>query len=351
VVADVPGEPRGLLDACVFGFGKPEAEARRNAADEFADSAFPALLSELKQASWLDAQPFSGTEVWGVPGRRGYAGPYYLRGHLQPEEIVDVPLFAGAEELPADGRLHLLKATAYVHDGGWLLTHELDGHATTVSERPWSKWPVPSEFAMIVRFAVFRKRDGLGDQASRDRALSRLDGPGPWRSAPEACIAEVIPKELVDSAYSLEACKGGRLLDCLVECEGGSHNACYSAALELQPIEKLKARSEALFVRACRLGFPSACTNAAADRLGALHVKEDACSTRTFKETCERASDPWACTMYGAVLISGGSAERDLPSARQVLAKSCLHGSDDPACTAAGQLLRMITSQSGNDGG
>jgi TPR repeat protein len=94
-----------------------------------------------------------------------------------------------------------------------------------------------------------------------------------------------------------------------------------------------------LFLRACRLGDSSACTNAAAGR-----KSMDECSVRTFERTCEQTGDAWGCAMLGLALAKGEGIARDVERARTVLRKACEKAQDDPACAAATRLLGQIAA-------
>jgi TPR repeat protein len=124
----------------------------------------------------------------------------------------------------------------------------------------------------------------------------------------------------------------------MTECERGRATSCYSAAIEMQGVDpKQLPAVQALFLRACSLGNSSACTNAAAGR-----KTLDACSVRTFDQTCAQTGDPWGCAMLGMALARGEGIARDLERARTVLRKACAQATDDPACAAATQLLGQI---------
>src|SRR5262249_7452338 len=146
-------------------------------------------------------------------------------------------------------------------------TVELDGHASGISERRLAALEPGAKPGMVVRFAVF---DGSAPPAvpeARERALDRLKAREPWLVPAEGCPANLIPAVLPESSYSAEACRGGRLLECLNECQRGAASFCYAAAQELQPTDLDRDLVLALFLRSCHLGYASGCTNAAAARL------------------------------------------------------------------------------------
>jgi TPR repeat protein len=114
------------------------------------------------------------------------------------------------------------------------------------------------------------------------------------------------------------------------------------AALEIQAIALDSAAAQALFLRSCRLGYASGCTNAAAGRLQGGPM--DQCSLRTFQQICDRAGDPWACTMLGSALERGEATSRDPARARAALAKACHADQEDSACQAAKAILSRLAA-------
>jgi hypothetical protein len=129
---------------------------------------------------------------------------------------------------------------------------------------------------------------------------------------------------------------------CLDRCRQGDGDGCYGLALRLQQLEE-HTYAEALFLRACKLGVASGCTNRAAH---ILHFEAEApgrlaCSARTFERTCAY-EDPWGCTMYGLVLKDGLGVPKDPKKALEVLPGGCRLGEADPACQNARELERAI---------
>jgi TPR repeat protein len=163
-----------------------------------------------------------------------------------------------------------------------------------------------------------------------------------WLFPATECPADVAAASEAEVAYSVEQCAAD-LRACLSRCQARDARACYSAALRFQNLKVEETYSEALFLRACRLGVSSGCTNRAAgimklepDRAGAAD-----CAVRTFRAMCDR-DDPWACTMFGLHLARGEGIAPDLDRALEVLKKSCRYGSDDPACSTAENLRKEI---------
>jgi hypothetical protein len=338
VLAKAPtAEQRSIagFDACVVGTGLDRASQIQSAADSYASLAFPVVWSSVKGEPLLTATAFHGTEVWGVHGYRGFLGPPGARGLDDLDRAFQAPMFERLPRLPADGHPHLLKVILHARDDGWHRTVELDGHDALVKDERWDGAPVPTTPAMIVRFAIIERADTLANEGARADAIQRLSAKPSWLYPATDCPADVMPQAFSEHTFSDQSCRGGRLLDCARGCEAGSTTACYEAAQELH--RDKHPSSEPLFLRSCRLGYASACTNAAAGRL--LGKPADDCSFRTFTQVCERAGDPWACTMTGAVMLHGERGRRDVARARAALGKSCTLGQDDPACVAAQKLL------------
>jgi hypothetical protein len=344
VLTTVAAAPKSSLDACVIGGGDSPAERLQGVAEAFVGVAFPPLFSRWKGEPMLDSRPFWGDEPWGVPGRRGYVGPVLGRGSVDVAAFKEAPLFAEVPGLPRDGELHLLKAVLWTKDGSWMRTVELDGHGAGVTERRFGPIGPQSEPGMVVRYAVFDRAAPPVSAVGRDRALERLRARESWLFPAGDCPADLIPAVLPAFSFAFTACRGGRLLDCLQECQRGAASFCYMAALETQSADVDPDAVQALYLRSCRLGYASGCTNAAAGR----HPKDgplDECSLRTFAQVCERAGDPWACTMLGGALERGEATSRDPARARTVLAKACSADQEDPACRAAKAILGRLDGQ------
>ncbi len=344
VRATAADTPTSSLDACIFGMGDSTEKRLKDVAEAFVGVAFPAVLSRFKGEPMLGARVFWGDEPWAVPGMHGYLGPVRSRGPVNAAPFVDAPLFSGLPSLPRDGNVHLLKAVLYSKDGFWLRTLELDDHGTAIADQRFAPLDPQAKPGGIVRFAVFDRPATPAAPAARDHAFERLAAREPWLFTAEACPAVLIPASLPAFSFSLTGCDGARLHDCLLECQRGAASFCYMAALEVQAAEHDAAAAQALFLRSCRLGFASGCTNAAAGRIGPDR-QMDQCSVRTFRQICERSGDPWACTMFGAELARGESTARDPVRARTMLAKACRTDEEDPACQAARRILaRLDTS-------
>jgi hypothetical protein len=163
----------------------------------------------------------------------------------------------------------------------------------------------------------------------------------------DACPANVFPPVEREVRYLSERC-APKLQVCTRLCDQGDGNACYAAALRLQELGAADADSEPLFLRACRLGVASGCTNRAAGimKLEAKRPGALECATQTFDAMCTRA-DPWACTMLAFNLARGLGAKRDLARALEVLPAGCRLGPDDVACQRALELKKAIEAARG----
>jgi TPR repeat protein len=172
-----------------------------------------------------------------------------------------------------------------------------------------------------------------------ESALGTLSRRPDWLFPLAGCPADQFPGAEKAIADLGNACAAD-LQSCLDRCRSGEAAACYWGALRTQDLKVSVDYAEALFMRACRLGVPSGCTNRAAGIV--MDVAETdptwKCANRTFEVMCGQ-NDPWACTLWGYCLMRGLAVTRDLARAREVLPKSCRLGKDDSACAAARELL------------
>jgi len=351
VTARLPNGAERGLDACVVGLGETEELALSDIAEIYVRFALPPLLSLMKPGAVSSVRVAPGTDDWGVPGFRAFVGPLGMRGPIGGtqalgDELNRSPLFKGLAYLPTDGRAHLLKVVLVARNGTWRRSLELDGQPTSIKDEHWTGAPAPPDFMSVVGFAAFERRDALASEGPRTAALKRLDARESWLFGKEVCPTEIMPQAFVDLPYSMNACTGGRLLDCLQECESGLASSCYSASLDLEAPGTFPPAATTLFLRACRLGYASACTNVAATRdaarsVGGSAISPDECSRRTFESVCDRAGDPWACAMFGKSLLED-KGPRDAVRIREVLGKSCKQSEDDPACKASNSMLGQL---------
>lgn len=172
--------------------------------------------------------------------------------------------------------------------------------------------------------------------ADPSAVLNDLEADRPsWLFPADACPADVMSERDVNVAYLGDRCIGA-LSMCIARCRREDANACYALALAVQSLKR-DALSEALFLRACKLGVVSGCTNRAAGMMN----QDQACSIRSFEKTCN-LDDPWGCTMFGYYLVRGDGIVKDHQRARAVLSKSCRFGDEDEACRWAKGILKEV---------
>jgi TPR repeat protein len=164
-----------------------------------------------------------------------------------------------------------------------------------------------------------------------------------WLFGEDICPFEVFPKVENEKFYPFESCAENADI-CLEKCKENDGAACYSLAVAIQMKKGAEQDiSEYLFLRACKLGVISGCTNRAARILNdnPNDAKLVKCAADTFEKSCEK-DDPWGCTMFGFILHQGITRPQDDERALQVLSKSCKYGEDDPACVRAKELIEEI---------
>lgn len=180
----------------------------------------------------------------------------------------------------------------------------------------------------------------------QEGALRTLQGRPGWLFEGDRCPADVMPADEVAWEPLGELCQTD-LPACLDRCQQGEARGCYEAALQVQRLGRDEPASEALFLRTCRLGIPSGCTNRAAGMTKNGDEGEAAfrCAVRTFQRTCE-ANDPWGCTMFGFHLMEGAGIERDPDRALRTLKQACIrYGEQDPACQRALELIDKLRKE------
>jgi TPR repeat protein len=175
-----------------------------------------------------------------------------------------------------------------------------------------------------------------------EETLAALKRQPAWLFPAGECPSDVASPQEMPVKYTGERCAPDARA-CLDECHRGDGNACYALALFVQQLHSDEVGEEALFLRACRLGIVSGCTNRAA-YIVRVEPASDArlrCAARTFEMTCDR-EDPWGCTMLGELLSQGKGLPRNLDRALRVLRKGCTFGDSDPACQQAKLLEQQI---------
>jgi hypothetical protein len=166
--------------------------------------------------------------------------------------------------------------------------------------------------------------------------------PPAWLFPADACPADVMPETEWQADYGPRFCRT-HLGSCLEQCREDDASACYALARAIEDVDINDSTADPVYLRACRLGIASGCTNRASRMTYFKPVAPgaDRCAARTFEKTCEWG-DAWGCTMYGRHLISGAGVQRNLDLAARVLRKSCLYDETFEACTIAKDLLKEI---------
>lgn len=179
------------------------------------------------------------------------------------------------------------------------------------------------------------------------KVIENLQSKPQWLFPADACPVDVMPAVEHSIGYLGEGCAENPEIY-LEKCQSNDGNACYSLALFLQDNQIHKTDYlEALFLRSCKLGIISGCTNNAAgfydlDSKDSVKVK---CAADTFEKTCSR-NDPWGCAMYGIVLSSGVGREKNIKEALKYLHKACDESVDEgEACQQARQMEEQIKSE------
>lgn len=183
----------------------------------------------------------------------------------------------------------------------------------------------------------------VSSQEQTQRVLENIQSKPDWLFPADACPLEVMPDFEKDSNYAAENCEN-EPLRCLEKCKDENGNACYALALFLQDKNgREQMESEPLFLRSCKLGVVSGCTNRAAAMFNLQADEPDAvkCAADTFEKTCKK-DDPWGCTMFGMVLTDGVGRSQNLDEALKALSKSCKYGIEDEACQNAKNLEKEI---------
>lgn len=316
----------GALNACAAGVGATDDERAVSTAEAFLASAFPVFLSHAHRRPELGAVRFHGGEPWAVPGHSGILGKAFVRGGGSDTAPHGRALFAGLT-LPAG--VHLVKSVLDGTQGAWKRSVELDGETALMTDAAFEA-PAPKEPSMVVQFALIEGADRFEDAAARDAALAALKAHPAW--FPPVGDCPTLPEVFSDVPFDSGSCEGGRMADCVAECERGEASGCYGAALAVE--RQHPDEGYPLHLRACALGHPSGCTNAAATRASEAKAV-DACALGMFEAVCERSDDPWACVMFG-------SNVKDSARARPALERGCRLGDEDPACAAAKNALRKL---------
>jgi len=211
--------------------------------------------------------------------------------------------------------------------------------------------PAMKALALIAGFVLFPCSALLQQSKTPEHALppeseetlKQLRATPPaWLFPADACPADVMPGTEQRIDYGARFCRT-HLRSCIEQCREEDASACYGLARMIEDVDINDPTADPVFLRACRLGIASGCTNRASRMTYFKPVAPgaDLCAARTFEKTCEQ-DDPWGCTMYGWHLMRGAGVQRNPDLAARVLRKSCQYDETFEACTRAKELLKEI---------
>lgn len=165
-----------------------------------------------------------------------------------------------------------------------------------------------------------------------------------WLQPAEICATEIFPVKEKEIEYLFEGCENSPQ-HCLEKCRREDGNACYSLALLIQRDVSEESKEVApLFLRSCKFGIISGCTNYAAgeSNYDSPDEKTLKCSADTFEKSCAM-NDSWGCSMYGTALAFGQGREQNFGEALKYLNKTCdRFGERTAACQGAKTVKKQI---------
>jgi len=181
-------------------------------------------------------------------------------------------------------------------------------------------------------------------EAQTQNVINSLQGKPAWLFTGDACPADVMPETETEIKYLGEGCADDPD-ECLKKCEAEDGNACYSLAVLLEEKHGLgHVETPPLYLRSCKLGIVSGCTNYAASKTNfdSMDAPTTACAANTFEKACAK-DDAWGCNMYGQFLLLGLGRKQDTDEALKTFQKAC-NATDvaDSACVEARELEQMI---------
>lgn len=165
------------LDACMIGISTGREEALKQAGRNWVNLAAGPTLSLIHGKPVLNAEPFEGTEKWGIRRCRGFLGPLMVRMLDRPDDTSDADelgeanFFDYVSELAPAGVYHLAKAVVQADpEQGWIRSIEIDGHEVSYTDSAWNDSPSPPKQRLIgSRFATFHYADQAEHVASRTK--------------------------------------------------------------------------------------------------------------------------------------------------------------------------------------
>lgn len=189
-------------------------------------------------------------------------------------------------------------------------------------------------------------------EAPTQNVINILQKKPNWLFTENACPVDIMPNIEKKIEYKAAVCAENPE-KCLEKCQADDANACYALGLLLnEQRAKELPDTQALYLRACKLGIMSGCTNYAADLLNNNPgvEKTEKCAADTFEKTCER-NDSWGCAMYGQVWALGSGRPQNSQEALKYFQKTCaIFGSESPACQSARKFEEIIKKTVQPDG-
>lgn len=181
-------------------------------------------------------------------------------------------------------------------------------------------------------------------EAQTQRVIEILQKKPEWLFTGDACPTEVMPNYDRKIEYKALGCADNPD-ECLEKCKVDDANACYALSLLIDEQRgKEGDDTQALYLRACKLGIVSGCTNYAAgeSNLNPEDKQTAKCSADTFEIACSK-NDSWGCSMYGLALGNGLGREKNTEEAIKVLQKACtIANENSQACISARKTEELI---------
>lgn len=123
-------------------------------------------------------------------------------------------------------------------------------------------------------------------EAQTQSVIEKLQQKPEWLFTDDACPSDIMPEVERKIEYKALGC-ADKPEKCLEKCQDDDANACYALSLLLDEQRgKEAADTQALYLRACKLGVVSGCTNYAAGKSNIEPDNESAlkCSAETFEK-------------------------------------------------------------------
>lgn len=188
------------------------------------------------------------------------------------------------------------------------------------------------KISLIVLIAIFsacaipgqRTDNPENVKSETNRVIKELESKPKWLFDTEECPAAAMRDEGKKPQDMNDSCRADPMA-CLEKCKSENGDFCYALGHLIQKQTKIgNEASEALFLRSCKLGITSGCTNRAATKLESEpnDPSVQKCIADIFEKTCAQ-NDPWGCAMLGLTLAEGIGRDKDINQALAVLRKAC----------------------------